>query len=141
MNPTSTEFADRVWQDTLPALQRRRTTRRAFGSGVAALLLAVLTVILWPTDLPAEYQWITAYETQAQGASPPSPSLAVLVVDQAGTRFRELRPEEITDRGLNLNLTLEPVITSRVGDPYYQVAIPRLSTSPLRSPLSTKPDN
>ena len=118
MNPTSTEFADRVWQDTLPALQRRRTTRRAFGSGVAALLLAVLTVILWPTDLPAEYQWITAYEAQAQGASPPSPSLAVLVVDQAGTRFRELRPEEITDRGLNLNLTLEPVITSRVGDPY-----------------------
>ena len=118
MNPTSTEFADRVWQDTLPALQRRRTTRHAFGSGVAALLLAVLTVILWPTDLPAEYQWITAYETQAQGASPPSPSLAVLVVDQAGTRFRELRPEEITDRGLNLNLTLEPVITSRVGDPY-----------------------
>jgi hypothetical protein len=42
----------------------------------------------------------------------------VLVVDQFGAHFQELRPEDLTAQGLQLDLSIEPVITSSL-DPYH----------------------
>lgn len=116
MNLSPSDFAAQVWQETRPHLLLRRLKRRALGSGAAALLLAALTITLWPGDAPAEYQWISHYGTPEPEQF--APSLAVLVVDQFGAHFQELRPEDLTAQGLQLDLSIEPVITSSL-DPYH----------------------
>ena len=115
MNPPLSSQADRVWNATLPALRRRRLRRRCTRAACLALPL-VIALTLWTTrertpDQPAHAGHSPQLPATAP-AAPAQPSLAVLVVDHSGTRFRELDPNQLADGGLRFDLTLEPVITT-----------------------------
>lgn len=111
MNHDHQSFADDVWRRTLPALRRKRARRRAFRAASTAIVLGFVTLSFLRTGEPESPQ----RQAPAVSTSPPLPepsSFAVLVVDQSGVRFHQLRPDELAGEGLDVTFTLDPVITS-----------------------------
>lgn len=109
-------LADRVWHQTVPTLQKHRLRRYLLRSGAAALLLIALILSLWPSDVPAEYRWVSYDGPDTdRSLTSSSPSLAVLVVDSNGARFEQFQAEELTAEGLHFDFTFRPVITDSFG--------------------------
>ena len=118
MPPNLDELSDQVWTQTLPALRRRRRGRRLATSGAAAAAFAAIVTAWMLAPRPSS--------SPAAGVAPPSPvaaegnpaSLAVLVVDQSGARFEQLRPDQIDDENLRFQLTLDLVMRRPADDIY-----------------------
>jgi hypothetical protein len=103
------DLSDHVWTRTLPALRRRRHRRRgAFGAAVLALF-GLLAILLMPSRPPTSPSPLVLAPPPAGPESARDTSLAVLVVDESGARFAQLRPDEIANEGLRFDLTLDPV--------------------------------
>jgi hypothetical protein len=116
MTPNLEELADRVWDQTLPALRRRRITRRALTGAITIVPLAIVILLTLPSLPTSDPTPIRAALTPANSEVHPDSSLAVLIVDQSGVRFEQLRSEQLADEDLNPSLSLDPVITGRIPD-------------------------